>query len=93
DCMQPGFFDDEDRLAKLEKLGDPLPRLDSIVDWQAFRPLLTIIHQNQRKSNAGRKPHDVTLMFKMLLLQALYNLSDDQTEFQSGQRAEEPEHA
>jgi hypothetical protein len=24
--MQPGFFDDEDRLAKLEKLGDPLPR-------------------------------------------------------------------
>lgn len=80
--MQPGFFDDEDRLAKLEKLGDPLPRLDSIVDWRAFRPLLKAIHQKQRKSNAGRKPHDVTLMFKMLVLQALYNLSDDQTEFQ-----------
>ena len=80
--MQPGFFDQEDRLAKLEKLGDPLPRLDSIVDWQAFRPLLKIIHQKQRKSNAGRKPHDVTLMFKLLVLQSLYNLSDDQTEFQ-----------
>ena len=80
--MQPGFFDDEDRLAKLEKLGDPLPRLESIVDWQAFRPLLKVIHQKQRKSNAGRKPHDVTLMFKMLVLQALYNLSDDQTEYQ-----------
>ena len=47
-----------------------------------FRPLLKVIHQKQRKSNAGRKPHDVTLMFKMLVLQALYNLSDDQTEFQ-----------
>ena len=80
--MQPGFFDQEDRLAKLEKLGDPLPRLDSIVDWMAFRPLLKVIHQKQRKSNAGRKPYDVTLMFKMLVLQALYNLSDDQTEFQ-----------
>ena len=80
--MQPGFFDQEDRLAKLEKIGDPLPRLDSIVDWQAFRPLLKVIHQKQRKSNAGRKPHDVALMFKMLVLQALYNLSDDQTEFQ-----------
>jgi len=80
--MQPGFFDDEDRLAKLEKLGDPLPRLDSIVDWQAFRPLLKVIHDKQRKSNAGRKPHDVILMFKMLVLQALYNLSDDQAEFQ-----------
>ncbi|MGD8556761.1 MAG: IS5 family transposase [Chromatiales bacterium] len=80
--MQPGFFDQEDRLAKLEKLGDPLPRLDSIVDWKAFRPLLKVIHQKQRKSNAGRKPHDVTLMFKMLVLQSLYNLSDDQTEYQ-----------
>jgi len=80
--MQPGFFDQEDRLARLEKLGDPLPRLDKIVDWQAFRPLLKVIHQKQRKSSAGRKPHDVTLMFKMLVLQALYNLSDDQTEFQ-----------
>jgi IS5 family transposase len=80
--MQPGFFDHEDRLAKLEKLGDPLPRLDSIVDWQVFRPLLKVIHQKQRKSNARRKPHDVTLMFKMLVLQALYNLSDDQAEFQ-----------
>ena len=38
--MQPGFFDQEDRLTKLEKLGDPLPRLDSIVDWSTFRPLL-----------------------------------------------------
>ena len=80
--MQPGFFDQEDRLTKLEKLGDPLPRLESIVDWPAFRPLLKVIHQKQHKSNAGRKPHDVTLMFKMLVLQALYNLSDDQTEFQ-----------
>ena len=38
--------------------------------WKAFRPLLKVIHQRQRKSNAGRKPHDVTLMFKMLVLQA-----------------------
>ena len=43
---------------------------------------MKVIHQKQRKSNAGRKPHDVALMFKMLVLQALYNLSDDQTEFQ-----------
>ncbi len=57
--MHPGFFDEEDRLAKPEKLGDPLPRLDSIVDREAFRPLLKKIHDRQRKSNAGCKPHDV----------------------------------
>ena len=77
--MQPGFFDQEDRLTKL---GDALPRLDSIVDWSTFRPLLKVIHQMQRKSNAGCEPHDVTLMFKMLVLQAPYNLPGDQAEFQ-----------
>ncbi len=80
--MQPGFFGQEDRLARSEKLDDPLPRRDSIVDWQAFRPPLQVIQQKHRKSNAGRKPHDVTLMFKMLVLQALCNLSDDQADFQ-----------
>lgn len=80
--MQPSFFDQEDRLAQLEKLGDPLPRLDSIVDWNAFKPLLKVIHQKQRKSKAGRKPYDTILMFKMLILQSLYNLSDDQAEYQ-----------
>ena len=65
--MQAGFFDQEDRLTKLEQLGDRLPRLDSIVDWSTFRPLLKVIHQKQRKSNAGRKPHDVSLMFKVLV--------------------------
>lgn len=80
--MQPGFFDDDQRLAKLRELGDPLPRLNATVDWEAFRPQLEVIHQKPRKSNAGRKPHDVVLMFKLLVLQSLYNLSDDQVEFQ-----------
>ena len=31
---------------------------------------------------AGRKRHDVVLMFKILILQRLYNLSDEQTECQ-----------
>ena len=41
-----------------------------------------MIHQKQRKRSAGRRPHDVTVMFKMLVMQSLYNLSDDQTEYQ-----------
>jgi len=63
-------------------------RLDRIVDWDAFKPLLKKIHQKPRKSNTGRKPWDPVRMFKMLVLQTLYNLSDDQTEFQV--RAEVP---
>lgn len=80
--MQPSFFDQEDRLARLEKLGDPLPRLNSIIDWAGFKKTLHVIREKERKSKAGRKPYSVTLMFKMLVLQSLYNLSDDQTEYQ-----------
>ena len=59
--MQFSFFDQENRLAQLEKLGDPLRRLESIVDWNDFKPLLKKIHQKKRKSNADRKPYDTIL--------------------------------
>lgn len=79
---QPGFFDLIDRHAKLDELGDPLPKIDAVVDWQRFRPALAKIRNKPRKSNAGRPPFDELLMFKTLVLQSLYNLSDDQVEFQ-----------
>lgn len=75
--MQPGFFDLEDRYTKLEQLGDPLPKLTEVVDWEGFRPVLEKVYQKTRKSNAGRKPFDVVLMFKVLVLQHFYNLADE----------------
>jgi len=39
-------------------------------------------HEKKRKSKAGRKPYDPVLMFKVLILQSLYNLADDQVEYQ-----------
>ena len=50
--------------------------------WSTLRPILKKLNKRSRKSNAGRKPHDVILMFKLLVLQSLYNLSDEQVEFQ-----------
>jgi len=47
-----------------------------------MRPLLEPVHERERKSNAGRKPFDVVLMFKLLILQTLYNLADEQVEYQ-----------
>ena len=80
--MRSSFFDIDDRHALLEKLGDPLPKLQRCVDWEQFCPLLQKVHEKQRKSKAGRKPYDVVLMFKILVLQHLYNLSDEQIEYQ-----------
>jgi len=59
-----------------------LEQLNSIIDWETFRPTLETIRSKERKSNAGRKPFDVVFMFKILVLQSLYNLSDAQLEFQ-----------
>ncbi len=80
--MQAGLFDWHDRLVKLDKNADPLKQLEALVDWGQFRPTIEQVRQKQRKSNAGAKPYDAILMFKILIIQSLYNLSDDATEFQ-----------
>ena len=79
---QRSFFDVENRLQSVSKMGDPLERLAASIPWENFRPLLAKVHEKERKSNAGRKPIDVVLMFKVLILQTLYNLSDEQVEYQ-----------
>jgi hypothetical protein len=79
---QPGLFDVEERAAQLTKMGDPLVRLKARIDWEAFRPELNQVHEKDRKSQAGVKPFDVLLMFKILVLQQLHNLSDDGIEYQ-----------
>lgn len=79
---QTGLFDWQERFERLEKCGDPLVKLNEIVNWQQFRDTLETVRDKQRKSKAGRKPFDVILMFKIMILQSLYNLSDDQIEFQ-----------
>jgi len=80
--MIKGLFDIEFRMEDLTRNGDPLVRLNACVDWEMFRPELETIREKERKSPAGRKPFDVVLMFKVLVLQSLYNLSDDAVEYQ-----------
>ena len=59
--MQPGFLDQENRLVQREKLGDPLPRLDSIVDWDKLKSISKVTSEGN-KSNADRKPWNTVLM-------------------------------
>ncbi len=80
--IQPGFFDFGNRLYKIDKQGDPLAKIDAAVDWEVFRPKLEEVRNKKRQSNVGPKGYDAVLLFKILILQSLYNLSDDATEFQ-----------
>ena len=61
-----------------------MERLNDAVDWEIFRPDLERIDQKVRKSAAGCKPTCRVLMFKLLILQRLYGLSDERLEYQSG---------
>ena len=80
----------EGRRRKLEsKRGRHLAMIDDLVPWEDFRPVLERVWRKpkgERKSTAGRKPWDAVLMFKAIVLGALYNLSDEALEHEIGDR-------
>ena len=84
--MQTSFFDLDNRYASLSKSRDPLERLDKAIDWEIFRATLEQMDAKERKSKAARKATCRIRMFKMLLLQNKYNLSDEQLEYQATDR-------
>ena len=87
---QLGFFDLNRRYEGLDAKGDPLVAIAAIVPFESFRLKLRAAliegelrkSGSERKSLAGRKPWDEVVIFKALVLQALYNLSDDEAEYQ-----------
>lgn len=50
------FFDFEDRLQSLSREGEPLENVAEAIPWEAFRPRLAKVHENERKFDAGRNP-------------------------------------
>jgi hypothetical protein len=78
---QPGFFDIDDRLKRLSDLGDQLEAFRVAVDFETFRPELNAALSYSNGSQGGRPPFDPVMMFKILVIQAANNLSDERTEF------------
>ena len=77
-----GLFDYEYQLEKINAHKPPLQKLNTIIDWEIFRQPIEEALYVKPKSNAGAKGYDKLMMFKILILQRYYNLSDEQTEFQ-----------
>ena len=85
---QPGFFDLQRRYEGLDAKSAPLVAILAAVPFELFRVKLKTAlvkgglrrAEDDRKSAAGRKPWDEVLIFKVLV-QALYNLSDDAMEY------------
>lgn len=79
---QAGFWDIDERYVRLSGAGDPLEKLNGLVPWEVFRKPLAKALKRSDGAKGGRPPYDAVMMFKIMILQALYSLSDDQAEFQ-----------
>ena len=78
---QVGLFDVDERMKRVSDLGDPLEVMAQIIDFEGFRPVLDKALARSDRSKGGRPPFDPVLMFKILILQALNDLSDERAEF------------
>jgi len=77
---------EELRLSRLSDMGDPLTKISQTIDWELFRPLLNKVFRKSANGAGGRPPWDYVLMFKILLLQSWYSISDDKTEYMINDR-------
>ena len=84
-----GLFDDHFLMEKLTKLGDPLQKLDKFINWKIFESPINEAFKNEDGdlSKGGRPPFNRLVLFKAFIIQSLYNLSDDQLEYQIVDRA------
>lgn len=79
----PGLFDYVNRLEVLLGKEDPLARLDAVVDWNLFLPIIEAVRANAEPRGPGGRPAwPAMILFKFLLIQRFYSLSDEDAEFQ-----------
>ena len=71
----------DERLRRLSDIGDQLEAFARVVDFEIFRPDLDAALAYGDGSKGGRPPLDPVMMFKILVIQATNNLSDERTEF------------
>lgn len=75
------------RQSRLEERKDKLQDLNRLIPWERFGTQLKVLEPKQRKSPAGRKPISPIVLLKMLVLKFLYNLSNEEVEYQAHDRA------
>lgn len=80
---EKGLFDEQFTIERLSAIGNPLEKISNVIDFELFRNTLeSKLLNTEKKNNAGAKPFDVVMMFKIMILQRYYGLGDTQVEYQ-----------
>ncbi len=77
-----GLFDSDETMEKFNKLDNPLDKLSKAVDLEMLRGNLEKGLYKEKFTKVGARPYDYVLMFKIVVLQRIYYLSDAQAEYQ-----------
>jgi IS5 family transposase len=76
----PGLFDAEALLAHIAGTDHVLLRLNEIIEWQRFMPIINKAFARKPKGPGGRPNYDRRMMLKIMVIKHLYNIPDGQME-------------
>jgi hypothetical protein len=81
-AIKTDLFADEHHRKKIDSLGDPLAEIESHIDFAALAAEVDRVAPRPVSPQGGRPPYPTETMVRILVLKRLYNLSDEQMEYQ-----------
>jgi len=67
---------------KIDQLGDPLLDIETHIDFSSLAAEVDVVAPRSVSTQGGRPPYPTETMVRILVLKRLYNLSDEQMEYQ-----------
>lgn len=81
-AIKTDLFADQHHRKKIDSLGDPLAEIESYIDFAALATEVDRVAPRPVSPQGGRPPYPTETMVRILVLKRLYNLSDEQMEYQ-----------
>lgn len=81
-AIKNDLFANEHHRNKLDRMGDPLIEIEQHIDFYALAANVDHLAPRPESPRGGRPPYPTETMVRILILKRLYNLSDEQMEYQ-----------
>ena len=81
-AIKNDLFASEHHREKIDRIGDPLAEIEQHINFSALAAKVDCIAPRVESAQGGRPPYPTETMVRILVLKRLYNLSDEQMEYQ-----------